>query len=100
MNSIREGNGECSCKKIITHLCTGCVPQIIRPVELKPQVVVSMDHLVGHSILQVALAFELVCADPYAVVRLKSTGMSHCASLAIYVVPRYVPAELLNVALN
>ncbi len=62
--------------------------------------VVSMDHLVGQSILKVALVPHLICADLYAIVRIKSAGPSFCAPPAVYVMTGYVPAELLNVVLK
>jgi hypothetical protein len=85
---MRETNREMFIQRMASkpYLCTGCVSQIICKVKLKPQVIISMDHLVGHGILQVALISHLICADPYAIVGIKSAGLSLRASPAIYIV--------------
>lgn len=71
--------------------------QVIRPVDLESQVVVRVDHLVGHGVLQMPLILHLIGAQQNAEFRIKSTCLSTCASTAVDVVTMKVASKLADV---
>jgi hypothetical protein len=60
--------------------------QIIRPIQLKSQVIVGVHHLMRHSIFQMAPVLHFVGADLYAIVRVEATCLALGASPAVNVV--------------
>jgi hypothetical protein len=60
--------------------------QIIRPVYFKPQMIVGMNHLMRHGILQMTLILHLVCTHENAVLRVESSGLSVRAPAAVDIV--------------
>ena len=58
--------------------------------------VIGMDHLVGHRVLQMPLVLHFVGANPDTVLRIETTGLPIGASPAVDVVARKVPTKLLD----
>lgn len=74
--------------------------QIICPIQLEPQVIVRMDHLMRHCILQMSLVLHCICAYPYTVLRVEAAGLSLCAASAMDVMAGYIATQLLDVILE
>jgi hypothetical protein len=70
----------------MTYLATSRMPQVIRPIDLEPQVVKCMNHLVGHCVFKVSLVLHLVCANQNAIFRVKATTFSVRAATTVNVV--------------
>lgn len=71
--------------------------QVPFPVQLEPQVVVCMDHLVGQGILQVALITHFIRANLNPVVRVKAASFARRASRASDIVAVEISSELADV---
>jgi hypothetical protein len=71
--------------------------EIVRPVDLESQVVVCVDHLVSHGVLQMTLVLHLIRAQQNAKFRIESTGLSTRASTAVDVVTVKIASKLADV---
>lgn len=62
----------------VAHLCAGCVLQVLvsHPVDLPPEVIPRVNHLVRQRILEVLSIPNLVCAEKNTVVRAEATGLA------------------------
>lgn len=65
------------------------MPQIMHRVHLKPQVIVSVHHLMRDRILGVSPVAHLVCADENAVLGIEAAGLLRVAFLAYHALGRY-----------
>lgn len=83
--------------KSMAYLCTSSMSQVVRPVDLESQVIVGVDHLVSHGILQMTLVLHLIGAQQDAEFRIKSTGLSTRASTAVDVVTVKIASKLADV---
>ena len=79
------------------YLCTSSMPQVIRPVDLEPQVVVSVDHLMSHGVLQMTLIFHLICTKKNSIFRVESTSLSTRAATAVDVMAVQIASKLADV---
>lgn len=68
------------------YLCAGCVPKVVGPIDLESQMVVGMNHLVSHGILQVSLVFHFIGTNQNAVFWVEASAFSVCTSAAVDVV--------------
>jgi hypothetical protein len=71
--------------------------QIIRPVDLKPQMIIRVNHLVSHGIFQMALILHLIGADQDAVFRVETAALAVCAAPAVDIMVVEVASQLLDV---
>lgn len=69
-----------------SYLSTSRMSQIIRPIDLEPQVIKGMNHLVGHCVFEVSLVFHLICANQDPILRIKTTTLSICTTTAVDIV--------------
>lgn len=80
-----------------SYFCTSSMSQVIRPIDLKSQVVVCMDHLVSHGVLQMSLILHFVGAEENPEFRIESTCLSTRAATAVDIMAVKVASELANV---
>lgn len=71
--------------------------QVIRPIDLESQVVVCMNHLVSHGILQMALILHLIGAEENPEFRIESTCLSTRAATAVDVMAVKIASKLADV---
>lgn len=79
------------------YLCTSSVPQVVRPVDLESQVVVCVDHLVSHSVLQMTLVLHLVGAQQNTKFGIESASLSTRATTAVDVMAVEIASKLADV---
>lgn len=79
------------------YLCARCMSQVVCPIHLEPQVVIRVNHLMGHRVLQVSLVFHLVCADQNAILRIEAACFPVRAAAAVDVVAVEIAAQLADV---
>jgi hypothetical protein len=78
-------------------LRAGCVPQVIRPIDLEPKMIVGVDHLVGHGVFQVPLILHLVGAEEDAILGIKATRFAIRTTTAVDIVTRQVASQLTDI---
>jgi len=71
--------------------------QVIRPIDLESQVVVCMNHLVSHGILQMTLILHLIGAEENPKFRIESTCLSTRAATAVDVMAVKIASKLADV---
>lgn len=80
-----------------TNLRASCVPQVIRPIDLEPKMIVGVDHLVGHGVFQVPLILHLVGAEEDAILGIKATRFAIRTTTAVDIVTRQVASQLTDI---
>lgn len=73
------------------------MPKVICPVDLESQVVVSVDHLVSHGVLQMALIFHLIGAKKNSILRVEPTSLSTRATTTVDVMAVEIASKLADV---
>lgn len=76
------------------------MPQVVSPVELEPQVVVGMYHLMSQGILKLALAVHGIRAYLNSVLWIKPSTLPSRTSPTIYILRRYIASKLSDVVLK
>jgi hypothetical protein len=71
--------------------------QVISPVNFESQVIVGVDHLMSHSVLQMPLVLHLIGADQNPVLGIKAATLSVGATAAVDVVTVEVASKLPDV---
>lgn len=71
--------------------------QIIRPIDLKPQMIERVNHLVSHGIFQMALVFHLVGANQDSIFRVETAALAVCTTAAVDIMVVEVASQLLDV---
>ena len=69
-----------------SYLCASGMPQVIRPVDLESQMIIGMDHLMCHCVLQMSLIPHFICADQDTIFRIETTRFSIRTTTAINIV--------------
>lgn len=71
--------------------------QVIRPIDLKSQMVVCVHHFVSHGVLQMTLVLHLIGAQQNPKFRVKSTCLSTRAATAVDVMAVKIASKLADV---
>lgn len=71
--------------------------QVIRPIDLKPQMIIRVNHLVSHGIFQMTLIFHLVGAYQNSIFRVETTALAVCTAAAVDIMVVEVASQLLDV---
>ena len=69
-----------------SYLCASGMPQVIRPVDLESQMIIGMNHLMCHCVLQMSLILHFICADQDTIFRIETTRFSIRTTTAINIV--------------
>ena len=72
------------------------MPQIVSPINLESQMIVGMDHFMGHCVLQVSLVLHFVCAKQDTIIWIETSCFSIGTPAAIHVMARKIPPKLSN----
>lgn len=71
--------------------------QVIGPVDLKSQVIVGVNHLMSHCVLQMPLVFHLIRTEQNSIFGIEAATLSVGTAAAIDVMTVKVAAKLPNV---
>lgn len=59
--------------QISSYLCASGMPQVIRPVDFESQMIIGMDHLMCHCVLQMSLVPHFIRADQDTIFRIETS---------------------------
>lgn len=71
--------------------------QVIGPVDLETQMVIGVNHLVSHCILQMPLIFHLVGANQNSIFRVETTALAIRTATAVDIMTMEIASKLLDV---
>ena len=69
-----------------SYLCASGMPQVIRPVDFESQMIIGMNHLMCHCVLQMSLIPHFTCADQDTIFRVEPPRFSIRTATTINIV--------------